>query len=174
MCVRVTHLKRSVCVCHFTASEYTSIQELALTAPPPPSLYPCPPPSVKPRPRSLNPDYCSPQVPIYSLLSRFDGATISDDIRAGRRRFRLTRLPNFLALQVKRFKKNNFFIEKNPTLVTFPVRALDLADAVPVPQGACCWRRAAQCSCKRLCCCLQPSLDSFTPLLPLPSCDHRT
>eukprot|EP00775_Hariotina_reticulata_P013882 gene13882-14002_t len=64
-----------------------------------------------------------PQVPIFQCLAKFDGTTISDDIRLGRRRFRVTRLPNFLALQ------------KNPTLVTFPVKALDLREALPVPNG---------------------------------------
>jgi U4/U6.U5 tri-snRNP-associated protein 2 len=40
------------------------------------------------------------QVPIFQCLAKFDGTTISDDIRLGRRKFRVTRLPNFLALQV--------------------------------------------------------------------------
>lgn len=76
-----------------------------------------------------------PQVPIFQCLAKFNDAKVSDDIRAGRRRFRITRLPNFLALQFKRFTKNNFFIEKNPTLVTFPVKNLDLKEALPVPDG---------------------------------------
>ncbi|KAF6264721.1 cysteine proteinase [Scenedesmus sp. NREL 46B-D3] len=76
-----------------------------------------------------------PQVPIFACLSKFDGSAISDDIRQGRRKFRVTRLPNFLALQFRRFTKNNFFIEKNPTLVTFPVKNLELRDALPVPNG---------------------------------------
>jgi hypothetical protein len=40
-----------------------------------------------------------------------------------------------LLLQFKRLTKNNFFTEKNPTLVTFPVKALDLREALPVPNG---------------------------------------
>ena len=36
---------------------------------------------------------------------------------------------------MKRFNRNNFFVEKNPTIVTFPVKNLQLADAVPVPPG---------------------------------------
>jgi U4/U6.U5 tri-snRNP-associated protein 2 len=74
-------------------------------------------------------------VPIFACLSKFDGASINDDIRQGRRKFRVTRLPNFLALQFRRFTKNNFFMEKNPTLVTFPVKNLELRDALPVPNG---------------------------------------
>jgi hypothetical protein len=42
-------------------------------------------------------------------------------------------------VQFKRFTKNNFFIEKNPTLVTFPVKNLDLKDALPVPTGELVW-----------------------------------
>jgi U4/U6.U5 tri-snRNP-associated protein 2 len=78
-----------------------------------------------------------PQVPIYQLLAKFGGERVTDDIRAGRRRFRVTRLPRYLALHFKRFAKNNFFVEKNPTLVTFPVKGLDLRDAsaAPLPPG---------------------------------------
>lgn len=75
------------------------------------------------------------QVPIFELLRKFDGARIHDDIKAGRRRYRLTRLPAYLVLHMKRFTKNNFFWEKNPTIVNFPVRNLELRDVVPVPTG---------------------------------------
>ena len=37
---------------------------------------------------------------------------------------------------MRRFTKNNFFIEKNPTIVNFPVKNLKLQDIVPVPTGA--------------------------------------
>lgn len=76
------------------------------------------------------------QVPIFELLRKFDGERLQDDIKAGRRRYRVTRLPAFLILHMKRFTKNNFFLEKNPTIVNFPVRNLELADVVPVPDGA--------------------------------------
>ncbi|PNW70479.1 hypothetical protein CHLRE_17g721600v5 [Chlamydomonas reinhardtii] len=75
-----------------------------------------------------------PQVPIFHILHKFDGATVTDDIRAGRRRFRITRLPRYLALHYRRFTKNNFFIEKNPTLVNFPVKNLELRDVLPLPE----------------------------------------
>ncbi len=75
------------------------------------------------------------QVPIFELLRKFDGERLQDDIKAGRRRYRVTRLPAFLILHMKRFTKNNFFLEKNPTIVNFPVRNLELADVVPVPDG---------------------------------------
>jgi hypothetical protein len=58
------------------------------------------------------------------------------DSCAGRRRFRITRLPRFLVLHMRRFLKNQFFVEKNPTIVNFPVKNLELAACVPVPEGA--------------------------------------
>ena len=78
------------------------------------------------------------QVPIFNLLRKFDGETVSDDIKAGRRRFRVTRLPRYLCLHMRRFTKNNFFIEKNPTIVNFPVKNLELRDCIPLPPGE--WR----------------------------------
>jgi hypothetical protein len=44
-------------------------------------------------------------VPIFNIMRKFDGATVTDDIKAGRRRFRITRLPQFLCLHMKRFTK---------------------------------------------------------------------
>lgn len=41
--------------------------------------------------------------------------------------YRLTKLPEYLVLHLKRFNKNNFFLEKNPTIVTFPTKGLDLS-----------------------------------------------
>lgn len=35
-------------------------------------------------------------------------------------------------LHMKRFTKNNFFVEKNPTIVNFPIKNLDLGAVVPV------------------------------------------
>lgn len=77
------------------------------------------------------------QVPIFDLLKKFDNQHTSDDIKAGRRRFKLTKLPVYMVLHIKRFTKNNFFVEKNPTIVNFPVKNLELRDVVPVPSGVC-------------------------------------
>jgi U4/U6.U5 tri-snRNP-associated protein 2 len=76
-----------------------------------------------------------PQVPLAELLGKYDGAAEADEPRAGRRRFRLARLPRYLALHVRRFARNAFFAEKNPTIVNFPVRGLDLAASLPPPDG---------------------------------------
>lgn len=32
--------------------------------------------------------------------------------------------------------QNNFFVEKNPTIVNFPVKNLELRDILPIPPGA--------------------------------------
>lgn len=37
-------------------------------------------------------------------------------------------LPPYLIFHVKRFTRNNFFVEKNPTIVNFPVKNLELRD----------------------------------------------
>eukprot|EP00798_Chlamydomonas_sp_ICE-L_P031404 gene31404-6570_t len=39
-----------------------------------------------------------------------------------------------MCLHMKRFTKNNFFVEKNPTIVNFPVKNLELKDIIPVPE----------------------------------------
>lgn len=72
-----------------------------------------------------------PQIPIYDLLQKYNGTFVTDNIRTGRRRFTLTRLPSFLVLHVKRFSTNQFFLEKNPTIVNFPVKDLDLSVCIP-------------------------------------------
>ena len=76
------------------------------------------------------------QVPIFDLLRKFDGQRFVDLPGQGMRRFRITKLPRYMVLHMKRFTKNQFFREKNPTIVNFPVKNLELADIIPVPAGA--------------------------------------
>ncbi|KAL8426654.1 hypothetical protein Efla_005911 [Eimeria flavescens] len=71
-----------------------------------------------------------PTVPIFDLLQKFDGETDSGPSPVQRIKCTLWKLPKYLVLAVKRFSKNNFFIEKNPTIVTFPVKNLDLREYV--------------------------------------------
>lgn len=47
-----------------------------------------------------------------------------------RKKFKITKLPPYLILHIKRFTKNNWFLEKNPTIVTFPIKNLDLKDCM--------------------------------------------
>ncbi len=81
-----------------------------------------------------------PQVPLGSLLAKFNGSsekeykTYKENIM---KRFELTRLPPFLILYMKRFTKNAWFIEKNPTIVNFPIKygsvgSARLCSATPV------------------------------------------
>ncbi|WOL18128.1 U4/U6.U5 tri-snRNP-associated protein 2 isoform X1 [Canna indica] len=76
-----------------------------------------------------------PQVPLFNILKKFDGETITEVVRPciARMRYRVTRLPKYMILHMRRFTKNNFFVEKNPTLVNFPVKNLELKDYIPLP-----------------------------------------
>ncbi|KAF0309016.1 U4/U6.U5 tri-snRNP-associated protein 2 [Amphibalanus amphitrite] len=66
-----------------------------------------------------------PQVSLFTLLNKFNGKeekeykTYKEEIV---KRFELTRLPPYLILCIKRFTKNTFFVEKNPTIVNFPIK----------------------------------------------------
>jgi hypothetical protein len=44
--------------------------------------------------------------------------------------YKLLSLPKYVILYIKRFTKNNFFLEKNPTIVNFPVKNLELKDCM--------------------------------------------
>lgn len=66
-----------------------------------------------------------PQISLYQLLSKFNGVTdkeyktYKDNFL---KRFEITKLPKFIILCIKRFTKNTFFLEKNPTIVNFPIK----------------------------------------------------
>ncbi|KAK2720118.1 ubiquitin carboxyl-terminal hydrolase 39-like [Artemia franciscana] len=72
-----------------------------------------------------------PQVSLYALLSKFNGVnekeykTYKENIM---KRFEITRLPPYLILVMQRFTKNTFFIEKNPTIVNFPIKNVDVGE----------------------------------------------
>ncbi len=72
-----------------------------------------------------------PQEPLVNILKKFDGISFQDALRAQKyaqkRRYRLKQLPQNLILCLSRFKKNSFNNEKNPTIVPFPVKNLDLS-----------------------------------------------
>ncbi|GFQ04392.1 U4/U6.U5 tri-snrnp-associated protein 2 [Phtheirospermum japonicum] len=76
-----------------------------------------------------------PQVPLFNIMKKFDGETVTEVVRPliARMRYRVTKLPQYLILHMRRFTKNNFFVEKNPTLVNFPVKNLELKDYIPLP-----------------------------------------
>lgn len=74
-----------------------------------------------------------PQEPLVNVLKKFDGVTFSDAIRQGtsqRKLYKLLKLPDYLILHLARFTTNRYSREKNPTIVAFPVKNLDLSDYV--------------------------------------------
>ncbi|GFZ10649.1 ubiquitin C-terminal hydrolases superfamily protein [Actinidia rufa] len=75
------------------------------------------------------------EVPLFNILKKFDGESITEVVRPhiARMRYRVTKLPQYIILHMRRFTKNNFFVEKNPTLVNFPVKNLELKDYIPLP-----------------------------------------
>jgi U4/U6.U5 tri-snRNP-associated protein 2 len=71
-----------------------------------------------------------PQVPLTTVLAKYDGLH-PQELLGHRRRYRLLHpLPPFLCFHVKRFAKNKFVAERNPTIVTFSPRALDMSPYV--------------------------------------------
>uniref|UniRef100_A0AC34QEH6 USP domain-containing protein n=1 Tax=Panagrolaimus sp. JU765 TaxID=591449 RepID=A0AC34QEH6_9BILA len=74
-----------------------------------------------------------PQVPLSVLLSKFNGTTEKEFKTYNAnfiKRFELIRLPEYLIIAYKRFEKNRFFVEKNPTIVNFPISNVDLYDCI--------------------------------------------
>ncbi|KAF3893799.1 SnRNP assembly factor [Trichophyton interdigitale] len=70
--------------------------------------------------QSSNKDSIIPQVPLTTLLNKYNGITASEKL-AHRVRHRLLHpLPPYLLFHIKRFSKNKFVAERNPTIVTFP------------------------------------------------------
>ncbi|KAI0068026.1 spindle pole body protein [Artomyces pyxidatus] len=73
-----------------------------------------------------------PQVGIHAVLAKYDGVTTQES-RGQLRRFKCQRLPPYIILHYKRFTKNNFVEEKNPTIVNFPLRGVDFRDYLDSP-----------------------------------------
>ncbi|XP_013872772.1 ubiquitin carboxyl-terminal hydrolase 39 isoform X1 [Austrofundulus limnaeus] len=72
-----------------------------------------------------------PQVPLFNILGKFTGNTEKEYKTYKEnflKRFQLTKLPPYLIFCIKRFTKNNFFVEKNPTIVNFPITNVDLSE----------------------------------------------
>ncbi|XP_059163825.1 U4/U6.U5 tri-snRNP-associated protein 2-like [Physella acuta] len=87
---------------------------------PPPPLYP-----------DESRENIIPQVPFANLLSKFNGLTEKEyktHKDSTMKRFQLTRLPQFIIIYFKRFNKNYFVFEKNPTIVNFPIKNIEFGD----------------------------------------------
>jgi U4/U6.U5 tri-snRNP-associated protein 2 len=71
-----------------------------------------------------------PQIPLTNILSKYDGLKAQEHLNQ-RKRYRLLHpLPPYLLFHIKRFSSNKFVSERNPTIVTFDARNLDMAPYV--------------------------------------------
>jgi U4/U6.U5 tri-snRNP-associated protein 2 len=68
-----------------------------------------------------------PQVSIYSVLAKYDGSTAQESV-GQLKRYKCQRLPPYIILHFKRFTKNFFVEEKNPTIINFPLKGLDFRE----------------------------------------------
>jgi U4/U6.U5 tri-snRNP-associated protein 2 len=74
-------------------------------------------------------------------MTKFDGTTFIEEIDPSRngvvikKKYEITKLPKNLVIHIKRFSKNEFFLEKNPTIVNFPIKNLDLTELVQLKEG---------------------------------------
>jgi U4/U6.U5 tri-snRNP-associated protein 2 len=74
-----------------------------------------------------------PQEPLVNVLQKLDGHTFTDVVHRGkvqRRKYQLLELPDYLILHLARFKMNQYSRVKNPTIVAFPIKNLDLRSYV--------------------------------------------
>lgn len=79
-----------------------------------------------------------PQIPLFQLLRKFDGHTWTDSVSKDhqvRKQYRIRTLPRYLVLHLARFTRNNFSLEKNATIVTFPVKNLQMRDFLFATDG---------------------------------------
>jgi len=49
--------------------------------------------------------------------------------------YKITKLPKYLIINIKRFYKNNIFTEKNGTIVSFPLENLDLSKYIALEEN---------------------------------------
>jgi len=76
-----------------------------------------------------------PQVLLFDLLKKFDGMSYTENKEGNRIKYRIKKLPKYLVLHMKRFTHNSFYLEKNNTLVNFPVNNLDLKNYIYVDES---------------------------------------
>ncbi|OJD18726.1 hypothetical protein AJ78_01263 [Emergomyces pasteurianus Ep9510] len=102
-----------------TTSQTTPFLILTLDLPPTPLF------------QSSNAESIIPQVPLTSLLNKYNGLVASEKLSHRVRHRLLHPLPPYLLFHIKRFSKNKFVSERNPTIVTFPSpRSLDMSPYV--------------------------------------------
>ncbi|PVU93790.1 hypothetical protein BB561_003047 [Smittium simulii] len=64
-------------------------------------------------------DTLIPQVQLVTLLKKYNGTLTT-----------LIELPNYIILHIKRFMKNDFIMDKNPTIVNFPIDNVAFGDLI--------------------------------------------
>nr|CCA15538.1 U4/U6.U5 trisnRNPassociated protein putative [Albugo laibachii Nc14] len=72
-----------------------------------------------------------PQVPLYTVLEKYNGSKttfVLQDLQRHKKTYQIRLHPRYLILHVKRFTRNNFFVEKNSTIVNFPVKNLEIRE----------------------------------------------
>ncbi|KAK9719082.1 Ubiquitin carboxyl-terminal hydrolase 10 [Basidiobolus ranarum] len=74
-----------------------------------------------------------PQIPLSTLLGKYDGQR-TQEVSGYAKRFHLLKLPRYVIFHIKRFTKNNWTFEKNPTIVNFPIRNIDLSELLSKEQ----------------------------------------
>ncbi|ETO23780.1 SAP DNA-binding domain-containing protein [Reticulomyxa filosa] len=60
-----------------------------------------------------------PQIPLTELLNKFNNETEELLPSGGKKKYRIVKLPPYLIIAFRRFQENNFFVEKNATIVNF-------------------------------------------------------
>jgi len=77
-----------------------------------------------------------PQVPLQACLTKFDGQTEQEMMNGDKRQYVITKLPKYLIVHIKRFSQNTQqFAEKNPTIVNFPVKNLEMGNYTTPPSS---------------------------------------
>lgn len=74
-----------------------------------------------------------PQIPLFEVLKKYNGENWTDHVGVNgleRKQYSIENLPNYLIFHLGRFTKNNFYLEKNHTIVNFPVKNLEMKDYV--------------------------------------------
>lgn len=81
--------------------------------------------------KDANGQVLKPQVSIYELLTKFDGVK-EFEYRSYKdtymQRFEILRLPQYLIIYIKRFAKNDFFVEKKTHIIDFPMKNLNMTN----------------------------------------------
>ncbi|EEH47993.1 mRNA splicing protein SAD1 [Paracoccidioides brasiliensis Pb18] len=109
-----------------TTSQTTPFLILTLDLPPTPLF------------QSTNAESVIPQVPLTTLLNKYNGLIASEKLSHRVRHRLLHPLPPYLLFHIKRFSKNKFVSERNPTIVTFPSpRSLDMSPYVEPNTSIC-------------------------------------